>query len=151
MSAKEIIPWCACSGPAASSQVGNRPGSKQRAPSKDEHTENQVNSQCNPKWLPGTRTDTRYADGYTQPMDGTRLTDGTRFTSLGSNFNNDTRHLQYTRCKGEGSLLEKIQGSPAVGVMVSYLWRMQRQRPQVAQERGKNGPAALSGRGMVPI
>merc|ERR1712115_375067 len=77
MFAKEIIPWCACSGPAASSQVGNRPGSKQRAPSKDEHTDNLVNSQCNPKWLPGTRTDTRYADGYTQPMDGTRLTDGT--------------------------------------------------------------------------
>ena len=123
ISAKEIIPWCACSSPAASSQVGNRPGSKQRAPSKDEHTENPVNSQCNPKWLPGTRTDTRYADGYTQPMDGTRLTDGTRFTSLGSNLNNDTRHLQYTRCKGEGSLLKKSQGSPAVGVMVIFLWR----------------------------
>ena len=37
-----------------------------------------------------------------------------------------THVIYYTRgAKGEGSLLEKIQGSPAVGVMVIYLWRIE--------------------------
>ena len=61
--AKEICPWCARSSPATSSRVGNRPGSRQLAPSKGEHPENQVNSPCGPTWLPGTRMDTRHSDG----------------------------------------------------------------------------------------